>query len=260
VARAESDPHGLPGRRVAFVTGASQGLGAAIAMGLARDGYDVAVSARRAEKLAEVVGQIEAAGARAVPVALDLSSHASIEEAMAAVIDACGPLDVLVNNAGVTLRRPAEEVTPAEWDAVMSVNLTGTFFMSQQMGRHLVASQRTGCVISMASTHGLLGFAQRSAYGISKAAIIHMTKMLAIEWAVHGIRVNAIAPGTVETPSRAAFFAADPKARNAMLERVPLKKFATPAEVAAAVCYLASPQASYITGQTLVLDGGLTAY
>jgi NAD(P)-dependent dehydrogenase (short-subunit alcohol dehydrogenase family) len=260
VALAKSNPQGPPRRRVAFVTGASQGLGAAIAVGLARDGYDVAISSKRLERLAEVARQIEAASARAVPVALDLSSHSSIEEAMASVVRACGRIDVLVNNAGVTLRRPAEEVTPAEWEAVMSVNLTGTFFMSQQMGRHLVASQRPGCIINLASTHGLVGFAQRSAYGISKAAIIHMTKMLAIEWAEHGIRVNAIAPGTVETPSRTAFFAADPKARHAMLERVPLKKFATPAEVAAAVCYLASPQASYITGQTLVLDGGLTAY
>jgi NAD(P)-dependent dehydrogenase (short-subunit alcohol dehydrogenase family) len=260
VAPAKSNPQEPPRRRVAFVTGASQGLGTAIAVGLACDGYDVAVSSKRLERLAEVARQIEAAGARPVPVALDLSSHSSIEEAMAAVIDACGPLDVLVNNAGVTLRRPAEEVTPAEWNAVMSVNLTGTFFMSQQMGRHLVASKRTGCIISLASTHGLVGFAQRSAYGISKAAIIHMTKMLAIEWAKHGIRVNAIAPGTVETPSRAAFFAADPKARDAMVERVPLKKFATPEEVAAAVCYLASAQASYITGHTLILDGGLTAY
>jgi NAD(P)-dependent dehydrogenase (short-subunit alcohol dehydrogenase family) len=142
----------------------------------------------------------------------------------------------------------------------MSVNSSGTFFMSQQMGRHLVAASRPGCIISLASTHGVVGYALRSTYGISKAAVAHMTRMLAVEWAQYGIRVNAIAPGTIETASREAFFKSDPRARAAMLERVPLRRFGTPAEVAAGVCYLASPAAAYITGQTLLLDGGLTSY
>jgi NAD(P)-dependent dehydrogenase (short-subunit alcohol dehydrogenase family) len=142
----------------------------------------------------------------------------------------------------------------------MSINLKGTFFMSQLMGRHLVAGKRPGCVINLASAHGLLGYPQRSAYGISKAGIMQMTRMLAIEWAEHGIRVNAVAPGTVDTPSRAEYFAANPDAKKAMTDRIPFRRFATTDEVAAAVRYLASAQASYITGQTLVLDGGLTAY
>jgi NAD(P)-dependent dehydrogenase (short-subunit alcohol dehydrogenase family) len=246
--------------RTAFVTGASQGIGAEIALGLARDGFDLAVAATRTENLAPVVAKLAAMGTRVAPVALDLRSQSSIEQAVAEAIQALGRLDVLVNNAGVTLRRAAVEVTPDEWQAVIQTNVTGTFFMSQQMGRHLIDSRRPGCIISMASTHGVVGFAQRSVYGISKAAIIQMTRMLAIEWAEHGIRVNAIAPGTVETPSRAAFFAADPGARDAMLNRIPLRRFATAAEVAGAVSYLASPQAAYVTGQTLLLDGGLTAY
>jgi len=132
--------------------------------------------------------------------------------------------------------------------------------MCQQMGRHLVQGGRPGCIVSIVSTHGLVGMAGRSVYGIAKAGMIHMTRMLAIEWAEHGIRVNAVAPGTIDTPSRADYFAANPDAKKAMTDRIPFHRFGTTDEVAAAVRYLASPQAGYVTGQTLVLDGGLTAY
>ena len=247
------------GKRTAFVTGASYGIGAATALALARNGFDVAVAATRVENLSNVVAQLEATGARVVPVALDLRANSSIEQTMAAVTGAFGNLDVLVNNASVPLRKAATEVTPEEWDAVMQPNLTGTFFMCQQMGRHLIGSGRPGCIINMASTHGIVALAERLVYGVSKAAVMHMTKMLAIEWAQHGIRVNSIAPGTVDTPSRAAFLS-DPKTREMMLDRVPLHRLGTADEVAAAVCYLASPEAAYITGHTLVMDGGLTSY
>jgi NAD(P)-dependent dehydrogenase (short-subunit alcohol dehydrogenase family) len=246
-------------RRTAFVTGASQGIGAAVALALARDGFDVAVSSTRPEKLSEVTTAIGAAGVRAVPVALDVRAPESIERAMAEVISACGRLDVLVNNAGVPLKRPALDVTPAEWQLVLDVNLKGAFFMSQQMGGHLVAAGRPGCIVSIASTHGLVALTGRSAYGIAKAAVIHMTRMLAIEWAEHGIRVNAVAPGRVDTPSRAGSLA-EPGYRDAALGRIPLHRFGAAEEVAGAVRYLVSPAASYITGQTLVLDGGLTSW
>jgi NAD(P)-dependent dehydrogenase (short-subunit alcohol dehydrogenase family) len=247
-------------RPVALVTGASQGLGAEIAVELARSGCDVAVTSRRVERLSDTLARIEKAGARGLPVELDVRSQPSMERAMAEATAAFGHVDTLVNNAAVTLRRTALEMTREEWDELMSVNLKGTFFMSQQMGRHLVAQRRPGGIISLASAHGLLGFPQRSAYGISKAGIMQMTRMLAIEWAEHGIRVNAVAPGTVDTPSRAEYFAANPDARKAMTDRIPFRRFGTSSEVAAAVRYLASPEAAYITGQTLVLDGGLTAY
>jgi NAD(P)-dependent dehydrogenase (short-subunit alcohol dehydrogenase family) len=246
--------------RAALVTGAAQGLGAAIAIGLACDGFDVAIADLTIESLQDTDAAVTAAGRKAVPVALDLRSQESIDLAMRNAISGLGQLDVLINNAGVALRRSALEVTPDEWDAVMAVNLKGTFFISQQMGRHLVATKRPGCIVSLASTHGVVGFPGRSTYGIAKAAVAHMTKMLAIEWAEYGIRVNAVAPGTIETPSREEFFKADPQARVAMTDRVPLRRFGTPAEVAGAVCYLVSPQAAYITGQTLMLDGGLTAF
>lgn len=191
---------------------------------------------------------------------LDVRSLSSIERAMADVLAAFGNLDVLVNNAGVPLTRPAVDVTEAEWNAVIDVNLKGVFFMSQQMGRHRIAAGRGGAIVSIASTHGVIGIADRSIYGISKAGVSHMTRMLPIEWAAHGIRVNAVAPGTVETRSRAAVFAAHPQRRQFMIDRIPLRRFGTAEEMAGAVRYLASPEAAYITGQTILVDGGLTSY
>ena len=195
-----------------------------------------------------------------MPLKLDVRSLASIERAMADALAAFGHLDVLVNNAGVPLTRPAVDVTEAEWNAVIDVNLKGVFFMSQQMGRHLIAAGRGGAIVSIASTHGVIGIADRSIYGISKAGVSHMTRMLAIEWAPHGIRVNAVAPGTVETRSRAAVFAAHPERRQFMVDRIPLRRFGTAEEMAGAVRYLASSDAAYITGQTILVDGGLTSY
>ena len=248
----------MSGKHIALVTGASYGIGQACAVGLARDGFDVAVTDLRADSLAETTARIQAEGGRGLALALDVRSQASVEQAMAAVVDAYGRVDLLLNNAGVPLRRAALDMTRAEWDGVLAVNITGAFFMSQQMGRHLVSTGRPGCIISIASTHGVIGIAERAAYGISKAAVSHMTKMLAIEWAGHGIRVNAVAPGTVETPSRAPGLA-DPVRRRMVMGRIPLGRFGTAEEIAAAVCYLASPGAAYVTGHTLLVDGGFTA-
>ena len=247
-------------KRTAFVTGASYGVGAATALALARDGYDVAISATRLQNLKPTLASLKAVNVRAVPVTLDLRSQSSIERALADVLSAFGHLDLLVNNAGANLRKLAVDVAWTEWDAVMATNLTGAFFLTQWVGRHLIAGGRPGAIVNLASTHGLVGAAERSVYGISKGALIQMTRMLAIEWAEYGIRVNAIAPGRLDTasPSRAER-TTDPHYMEAMRARIPLKRLATVEEVAATVSYLASPLAASITGQTLVLDSGLTA-
>jgi len=244
----------------ALVTGASYGVGAATALTLARAGYDVAVTATRIENLAPTVQALQSCGRRVLPVALDLRSEADIARLTKEVFAAFGPIDLLVNNAGANLRKDAADVTTAEWDAVMSVNIRGTFFLTQAIGRALIAGGRGGAVVNIASTHALAGAPARSTYGISKAALVGMTRMLAVEWAEHGIRVNAVAPGRLATPSASrAEKGADKKYMDAMLERIPLHRLATVEEVAAAVVYLASPTAASITGHVLVLDGGLTA-
>jgi 2-deoxy-D-gluconate 3-dehydrogenase len=249
------------GRPVAFVTGASFGIGAATALVLARDGFDIAISATRIANLEDTAQKLSKSRCRVLKVELDLCSQSSIECAFATVVETLGRVDVLVNNAGVNLRKTALEVTLTEWDAVMRANSSGTFFMTQQFGRHLLAAGRPGCVVSVSSTHAILGAAERSTYGISKAAILQMTRMLAIEWAQYGIRVNAVAPGRVNTPSPSrAATTSDPKYMQAMAERVPLRRLASAEDVAEAVAYLAGARGGFVTGHTLVIDGGLTVY
>ncbi len=247
-------------RPAAFVTGASYGVGAATALELARAGYDVAISATATDHLKATLATLDGLGARVVPLVLDLRAPASIERATTAVADAFGRLDLLVNNAGSNLRKLAVEVTREQWDDMIAVNVTGTFFLTQQAGRHMIAAGQGGAIVSIASTHAILGAPERSTYGIAKAAVVQMTRMLAVEWARHQIRVNAIAPGRMETasPSRAEK-GSNPKYMAAMLERIPLHRLCTAEEVAAAVVYLAGPQAASVTGQVLMLDGGLSA-
>ena len=246
-------------KRTAFVTGASYGVGAATALALAQAGLTVAISATRAENLESILRSIEGTGAQALPIVLDLCSQSSIAETLKHIAARLGHLDLLVNNAGGNLRKPALDVTWEEWDELMAINLRGAFFLSQHVARQCIAAGRPGAIVNIASVHGLLGAAERSVYGISKGGLIQMTRMLAAEWAEHGIRVNAVAPGRLETasPSRAAR-TGDPEYLEAMRVRIPLKRLATAEEVAAAVCYLASPEANAITGHTLVLDGGMS--
>ncbi len=244
----------------ALVTGASYGVGAATALALARAGYDLAITATKIENLAPTMQALAGCGRRVLPIVLDLRSEPDIARVTKEVVAALGGVDVLVNNAGANLRKLATDVTPAEWDALMAVNVRGTFFLTQTIGRALIAGGRGGAIVNIASTHALAGAPERSTYGISKAALLGMTRMLAVEWAEHGIRVNAVAPGRLATPSPSrAEKGADRDYMDAMLERIPLHRLATTEDVAAAAVYLASPAAASITGQVLVLDGGLTA-
>ena len=175
--------------RTALVTGASTGIGRATALALAHAGFDLAVTDLDASWLADVAA--EAQGRQVVPIALELRSEDSIAKAVTQAADALGAIDLLVNNAGRPLQKPATDVTWAEWNDVIDINLKGSFFLSTAFARHCGSRGRGGAVVSLASTHGLTGIAGRSVYGISKGGIIQMTRMLAIEWAPLGIRVNA---------------------------------------------------------------------
>jgi NAD(P)-dependent dehydrogenase (short-subunit alcohol dehydrogenase family) len=245
--------------RTALVTGTSAGLGRAIAAALAREGYDLALTELDTAVLKDTLAYPAIANRKTVPIALDLRSQQSIAAAFDTAVQGLGEIDLLVNNAGRALLKPVADVTEAEWDDVIDTNLKGAFFLSQLFGRRCIARNRPGVIVSIASTHGVTGIAGRSVYGISKAGLIQMTRMLAIEWADKNIRVNAIAPTTVMTESRLQLLS-DPQARQAALARIPLGRFATPEEIGAAVVYLASAGAASITGHTLLVDGGLTAY
>ena len=244
--------------RTALVTGTSAGLGRAIAVALAQQGYDLALTELSTDALKDTLADPAIAQRKAVPIALDLRSQDSIKAAFEKAAKALGDIDLLVNNAGRALLRPVVEVTDAEWDDVIDTNLKGAFFLSQLFGRACIAKSRPGAIVNMASTHGMTGITGRSVYGISKAGLIQMTRMLAIEWADKNIRVNAIAPTTVMTESRQQLLS-DPKARANALARIPSGRFATAEEIAAAVVYLASAAAASVTGHTLPVDGGLTA-
>jgi NAD(P)-dependent dehydrogenase (short-subunit alcohol dehydrogenase family) len=246
--------------KVALVTGASYGVGAASALALARDGFHLVLTATDEGHLDNTLRAVHALDRQAVGVAIDLASQKGIDAAVVTALTHFGQIDVLVNNAAVNLRCAAVDVTRDQWDELFAVNLTGTFFLTQQVGRHLIARGAAGTIISIASAHALVGAAERSAYGISKAALLQMTRMLAIEWAEHGITVNAVAPGRLDTPSPSrSRTGSDPAYMNAMLGRIPLHRLATAEEVGASVAFLASPAARSITGQTIVIDGGLTA-
>ena len=204
-----------PASRTAFVTGASTGLGYAIACGLARAGYDLAVTSREIGRLDALLRDPAVQGRKAIPVRLDLRLEADIAQAFAAAAEAFGDIDVLVNNAGRPLLKPAVDVSWAEWDDVVNINLKGAYFMARTFAAHCIARGRAGCIVNLASTHGLTGFAGRSVYGTSKGGLIQMTRMLAIEWVSHDIRVNAIAPATALTALRQKML--DAAARERML-------------------------------------------
>lgn len=245
-------------RRVALVTGAAYGIGAATAARLAQDGFDVAVSELNAADLGATAGVIEAAGGRAHALSLDVRSIAAIDQAIADTLDVFGRLDVLVNNAGVPLSKRALDVEPDEFDNVQAINVRGCYFMAQRFARQLVARGQGGAIVNIASTFAVIGVPGVSVYGLSKGAVASMTRHLAAEWAPLGIRVNAVGPGAVETPLRAAHFAAHPDWRAWNLDRIPQGRFGAAEDTAAAVAYLVSDAAAYVNGHLLMVDGALT--
>jgi 2-deoxy-D-gluconate 3-dehydrogenase len=258
--RVQAATESLDGK-IAIVTGAGSGLGLATAQALAAHGACVAVTElpARIERAEATVGEIAAAGGQAFAVPLDVTDLASIDSAVAHVLTTSGRIDILVNNAGLNIAKPAFDVTEEDWDRVVDVNLKGLFFMAQAAGRAMRdQSPSGGVIINISSIMGLVGYFDRAAYCASKAGVVNLTRVLAIEWTEHDIRVNAVCPTFVETELNRHLFA-DATFRDEILRRTPLKRLGTPEEVAAAVVFLASPAASLITGHALATDGGWTA-
>ena len=246
---------GLEGK-VALVTAAARGIGNACALALARAGADVVLGLRRKESGAELAGQIESMGRRALCVQMDMTKMVEIRDAVREAKDRLGRIDILVNNAGGGAPAPAEQVAEADFDQTIAVNLKGTFFASQAVGALMIA-QRAGAIVNICSQAGFVALPTESVYCMTKAAIAHLTKCLALEWAPYHVRVNAVAPTFIETPGTRRWLD-DPAFRTSVVNRIPLGRVGDPAEVAAPVVFLASPAASLITGATLMIDGGWT--
>ena len=239
--------------RVALVTGASQGIGRACALELARAGAIVALAARNEAKLAEVAAEIEAAGGQAAAYPLDVASEESIKTAAKAVIERFGKVEILVNNAGITRDGLMMTMKRADWDDVLGTNLTGAFLLTQALIRPMIKN-RWGRITNISSVVGRTGQGGQVNYSASKAGLIGMTRSLAREVGSRGITANAVAPGYIETPMTAML---DEKQRAAMMASIPLGRVGTDADIAQAVAFLASDAAAYITGHVLDVNGGM---
>ena len=245
--------------KIALVTGAGSGIGEAVAQAVAEAGADCAVTELpdRMGELDFVCAKIDGLGRKALPLPLRLPDLESIDALVSRVVDEMGWIDILVNNAGVNIPRAALELSEEEWDGVLDVNLKGLFFLSQRVAREMVETGG-GKIVNMASQNGVVGYYKRAAYCSSKAGVVNLTRVLAIEWAEHGINVNAVGPTFILTPLTQSTFD-DPALRQDLLQRIPKGRVGQPQDVVGSVVFLASAAADMITGHTLLVDGGWTA-
>jgi 3-oxoacyl-[acyl-carrier protein] reductase len=241
-------------QKVAVVTGSARGIGRAIALALARRGADIVVSDVDLPGAEATAREIETLGPRSLAVACNVARRDEVDALMTRALTGLGRLDILINNAGITRDGLAVRLTEEQWDLVLDVNLKGTFFGCAAAAKVMMKA-RAGTIVNIASITGLIGNVGQANYSASKAGVIALTRTLAKELASRGIRVNAVAPGFIETEMTREL---PEKARAAFLEYVPMARGGTAEEVAQAVCFLASPDSSYITGECLVVDGGLT--
>ncbi|MDQ3558587.1 MAG: glucose 1-dehydrogenase [Pseudomonadota bacterium] len=246
--------------KVAVVTGGSQGIGRATSLAFSAAGARIVIVDRDGEAAAACAGEMRDAGAPAVALTADVAEEAEVEAAFTDILRREGRIDILVNNAGTAIRKPAVDLPLADWDKVVAVNMTGVFLCSRAAARRMIAAGNGGAIVNVASIMGLSGggLYPNISYQTTKGAVVNMTRALAVEWAPHGIRVNAVAPTYVRTE-----FIAPILAHPDLVERIeamtPLRRLAEPEEVAAAILFLASPAAAMITGHTLPVDGGFLA-
>jgi NAD(P)-dependent dehydrogenase (short-subunit alcohol dehydrogenase family) len=243
----------LDGQKI-LVTGASSGLGRHFALTLARAGAAVALAARSADKLSEAAAEIGRLGSRAISVPLDVTDASSVREAVARAEAELGGLTTLVNNAGIVVSKPLLEHDENDWDRVMDTNLKGAWLVAQEVARRMVAHGRGGCIINIASILGLRAVGGVPEYSASKAGLIHLTKVMALELARHNIRVNAIAPGYIRTDLNRGFF--ESEAGQAMVRRIPQRRLGEPGDLEGALLLLASDASRYMTGAIIPVDGG----
>ncbi len=242
--------------QVALVTASAKGIGRACALALAEAGADIVLGLRDKAAGEGPAEEIRSLGRKVLPVQMNVSRMAEITAAVQEAVRHFGRIDILVNNAGIGEPNPAEKVREEDFDATLAVNLKGTFFVSQAVGRVMIGQKR-GRIVNISSQAGFVALASESVYCMTKAAVSHLTKCLALEWAPHNITVNAVAPTFIKTPGTRRWLEDDAFSQS-VLRRIPLGRVGTPAEVAAPVVFLASPAASMITGATLMVDGGWT--
>lgn len=238
--------------KVALVTGASSGLGVHFAHCLGAAGASIVLAARRAERLASLQAELGKKGVKATAVDLDVQSGTSI----AAALEASGALDIVVNNAGISIVKPALDMPEEDWDAVVDTNLRGAWLVAQGAARRWVADRRPGIIVNIASILGLRTIGQVAPYNASKAGLIHLTRVLAMEWARHDIRVNAICPGYIETEMNSDFWKTPGGQR--LIERIPQRRIGQPGHLDGALLLLASDAGTFMTGSVLTVDGGHT--
>ena len=242
--------------RVALVTGASRGLGQTFARALARAGADVAITSRTLDSLRGFRHEIESMGRRAVPLELDVRDEASIRRAVDGAHAAFGQIDILVNNAGCNVRKRAADVTWDDWNLVLDTNLRGAFFVAQSAAKHMIP-RGSGRIINIGSVTSMFGFAGLGPYGASRGGIRQLTMSLADDWGPHGVTVNCLAPGWFKTEQNKVLYE-DKEWVDYLIDKIPLRRTGRPEDLEGAVVFLASDASAYITGQTLLVDGGIT--
>ncbi|OIP90186.1 MAG: 2-deoxy-D-gluconate 3-dehydrogenase [Syntrophobacterales bacterium CG_4_8_14_3_um_filter_58_8] len=243
--------------KVALITGAAQGIGREIALGFAQYGADIVAVDLSDEKLLTLKNAIEAKKRRCLVLTIDLAHGDQIERMVETAVKEMGRIDILANIAGVNVHKAAEEMTEKEWDFVLDINLKALFFCCQAVGK-VMLRQGSGRIINMSSSFGVVGFGGRTAYAASKAAVSNLTKTLALEWSAKGIHVNALAPGPVWTEARHELFS-NPEFYANLVKKVPINRTAKPAEMVGPAIFLASEASSFVTGETLLVDGGFCA-